>query len=134
MSARPETPVANVAPLAQADREAVSKPELLDKLFARLLQDCALARELIEQGDVCGKAHAVNHALAIVTELATALDHAAAPQLCDQLVRLYNYVGACLLEGSQKMDTAAIARAEKALTTVKNAFADVARTATVAAA
>jgi flagellar protein FliS len=109
--------------------ETASKPELLDQLYARLLRDCQEARACAEKGDASGQAHAVHYALAIVSELAGALDHELAPDLCSNLLRLYEFCGDRLRLGQEKMSATPIEEAEQVITTLRAAFQEAARKA-----
>lgn len=78
----------------RVDLESAPKTEILDRLFGRLDSDLRAGQSAITRGDVPARAEALDHATRVLTELIAALDHAAAPELCDNLEALYRY---CLL-------------------------------------
>jgi len=61
------------------------------------------ARVAVTARDIKGKAAAIDHALQIVSELAAALDHGAAPALAANLGSLYDFVSQRLSEASLTM-------------------------------
>jgi len=102
--------------------ESAPPSRILDELFHRLRRDCRDARACIGRGDLVGKGAAIDHAIAIVSELSAALDFSIAPELCTTLARLYNYVGDELLRASAHLDETAIVRAERVIEEIHGAF------------
>jgi flagellar protein FliS len=96
---------------------------LLDELLNRLLADCRNAKSCIMGRDLAGKGRHIGHALAIVGELVAALDVDAAPELCANLVALYQFVNDKLTEANVKLDLSALTEAEKVVSTLRDAFA-----------
>src|SRR5258708_21683827 len=95
---------------------------VLDELFARLLMDMSEAAALIDAKEPGGKGRVINHALDIVAELANALDHKAAPEVCANLTRLYDFVRERLVTANRKMETKPINEASRVVTTLREAF------------
>lgn len=84
----------------RVDLESAPKTQILERLFDRFLADIAAARAAIEAKDVKQKAAALDHALQIVAELKASLDVNAAPELCANLLALYNFVTDKLIEAN----------------------------------
>jgi flagellar protein FliS len=103
--------------------ESASPTRILDELYGRLLRDCAEAKQAISVGDIAGKQAAIDHALRIVGELASSLERDAAPELCDNLVALYDFAQARLLEGSRNMTREPIEDAAHVVAELRGAFA-----------
>ena len=70
------------------------------------------------------RAKAVDHALAIVGELAAAVDHDAAPELGDNLTRLWDFVGTQLSLATVNNDAAPLAEVEHIVETLRTSFAE----------
>lgn len=117
-----------IQPALQAYRrvQLVSAPprHLLEGLYARLHADLADARRAIAAGDAPARERAVDHALAILVLLESALDHAAAPQLCANLAAVYRFAFTRIFTGSVEGDAAPLAEAEQVLRPVSEAFRD----------
>ncbi len=87
----------------RADLESAPKEQIVERLFERFLADVEAARVAITACDIKGKAAAIDHALQIVSELAAALDHRAAPALAANLGSLYDFVSQLLSEANLTM-------------------------------
>ena len=87
----------------RADLESAPKEQIVERLFERFLTDVEAARVAVTARDIKGKAAAIDHALRIVSELAAALDHGAAPALAANLGSLYDFVSQRLSEASLTM-------------------------------
>jgi flagellar protein FliS len=102
--------------------ESAPPGRILDELLNRLLGDCRNARISLMSGDLAGKGKHIGHGLAIVGELVAALDVDAAPELCANLVSLYQFVIDKLTEANVRRDAAALGEAEKVIETLRDAF------------
>lgn len=100
-----------------------SPARILEGLYRRVEDDLSDAIDALEEGDVKRRAEVSNHALRIVSELAGSLDRTNAPELCDQLDRLYDFMEAKILEGGIKKDPKAFEAARSVATTLRDAFA-----------
>lgn len=109
--------------------ESASPARLLDELYVRLLADVDDARRAIGSGDVAAKGAAVGHALSILSELRAALDAETAPELCQNLTRLYDYAGERLTEANVRMQAAPLHEARRVLAVLRDAFSQAAGTA-----
>lgn len=105
--------------------ESATPPRLLDELYGRLLSDCHDAAEAIRQGDLAGKGRSINHAIEIIYELTAALDRSAAPELCSNLARLYDFVIQRLTTANLRIDVQPIVEAEQVIIVLRGAFQQV---------
>ncbi len=106
----------------RAHVESAPPSRLLDEMFTYLDNDLRAAAECIGRRDIQGKARACDRALAILSDLEAALDHQAAPELCQNLARLYRFASERVLDGSMRLDAKPIAEAQKVLAPVIDAF------------
>ncbi len=104
------------------DLESAPKHQIVERLFERFLRDVETARAAITGRDVHGKAAAIDHAVRIVGELEASLDHAAAPELCANLVALYTFVTEQLQAANIKLVTPPLDAAAKIMTELADAF------------
>lgn len=102
--------------------ESASPARLLDELFVRLLADLDEARRAIGAGDVAAKGVAVTHGLAILAELRAALDPEAAPELCQNLGRLYDFATERLTEANVRIQASPLIEARRVLAVLRDAF------------
>jgi flagellar secretion chaperone FliS len=109
----------------RVDLESAPKHQVLERLFERFLRDVATARQAIEVKDVQTKANAIDHAIRIVVELAAALDHTAAPELCANLAGLYDFVRERLGAANASLAVAPLDQASKIMADLASAFHEV---------
>ena len=102
--------------------ESASPSRIVDELFCRLLSDCEEAAALMGAGDLSGKGSALGHALAIVDELSASLDAEAAPDLCGNLARLYDYVRGRLIAANLRLEPRLLDEAERVVRVLREAF------------
>ena len=102
--------------------ESASPARILDELYARLLADIAAARAGVVAGNAAAKGTALSHANSIISELVAALDRSVAPELCENLARLYAFVQERLTECNSTMDPRPLASAERIITTIREGF------------
>jgi flagellar protein FliS len=100
--------------------------QMLTEVFHRLMKTLGDAEHAISARDVIGKSKAVNHALDLVNALAVSLDHDSAPELCQNLERLYLYVQDRLLAASAELSVVPLKQAESVLVNLRDAFAEAA--------
>ncbi len=106
----------------RVDLESAPKDQILDRLFDRFLADLDVARAAIAARDIKGKSEAIDHALRIVGELTAALDHAAAPELCANLVALYDFVSGRLMDANLTVRATPLDEATRVMTEIAGAF------------
>lgn len=111
----------------RVDLESAPKQDVVVRLFERFLADVAAARTAMAKKDVLGKAAAIDHALRIVGELEAALDHAAAPELCGNLLALYRFVAERLYAASAKLDPALLDDPIRIMTELASGFREAQR-------
>lgn len=104
------------------DLDSAPKTQILDRLFERFALDLAAARTAVAARDIAKRATAIDHALRIVTELAAALDHAAAPELCANLAALYDFVGARISHANATADVKPLDEADRIMAELATAF------------
>jgi len=106
----------------RVDLESAPKHRIVERLFERFARDVEEARTAIAAKNVAVKAVSIDHALRIVSELEAALDHAAAPELCENLAALYAFVTRRLVEANTKLDVKALADAARIMRDLDVAF------------
>jgi flagellar protein FliS len=106
----------------RVDLESAPKTQILERLFERCLVDIAEARAAIEARDVKRKALALDHALRIVVELKASLDVEKAPQLCENLAALYDFVTERLVSASLTLTLPPLDQATRIMSELAEAF------------
>ena len=82
----------------------LSEPgEILLALYDGAIKFCKQARIAIETNNPAQKGQKIGSVMAILTELSATLDHDRAPELCENLSRLYDYLIDRLQEASSQM-------------------------------
>jgi flagellar protein FliS len=102
--------------------ESASPGQILLALYDGCLRLCKTAQLHIEEGDVAAKGIAISRASAILGELRSTLDHKVAPELCDQLDRLYLFFQEQLSLANIRMDPAPIAPVVKIMSELRTAW------------
>lgn len=90
------------------------------------------AREAIARKDVRARTNAVSRTLAIVSELQNTLNVKEGGAVAQELDRLYTYINTRLLDVTAKADDNAAAEVHKLLTTLREAWSQIAEQQTVA--
>ena len=106
----------------KVDLASAPPTQIVERLYDRFLRDTQMAREAIGKRDVKGKAAAIDHALRIVTELAAALDHKAAPALCANLAALYAFTSERLGQANVTLDPKFLDEADRVMRDLGDAF------------
>lgn len=102
--------------------ESASPGQILLALYDGCLRFCKRAQQEIIDGDVAAKGIAISKAGAIIGELRGTLDHKVAPELCEQLDRLYVYFQEQLGLANIRMDPAPLVPVIKLLTDLRDAW------------
>ena len=102
--------------------ESASNARILDELFVSLLRDLDEAERLIGARDAAGKGAAINHGLAILSTLPQGLSRDAAPALCDDLARLYDFATGRLVAANLRFDATPLQDARRVLGPLRDAF------------
>ena len=106
----------------RVDLESAPKAQILERLFDRFAQDLDAARAAIAIRDIPNKATAIDHAMRIVVELQASLDLEAAPELCANLIALYDFVTERLTHANLALDVVALDRAGQVMAELGSAF------------
>jgi flagellar biosynthetic protein FliS len=108
--------------------ESAPPARLLDELMARLVRDLGEAADAAQRNDPRARGAAAGHALAIVGELVAALDPRAAPELCQELSRLYDFALVEITQAGAHNDAAALRRIAAIFAELGSAFRTAAET------
>jgi flagellar protein FliS len=106
----------------RVDLESAPKHRIVERLFERFARDVEQAKLAIAARDIAKKASMIDHALRIVAELDASLDHAAAPELCENLSSLYAFVTRRLVDANTTLAVAALDDAAKIMRDLDAAF------------
>jgi flagellar protein FliS len=102
--------------------------ELVVLLYDGALRFLADAERALAAQDVPARATAISKALAIVNELQNTLDLAKGGSVAEELDRLYDFVQDRLLRVTRDQDPAALAEAQRVLSSLADAWRTVAAT------
>lgn len=106
----------------QVDLESAPKHQIVERLFERFARDVEQARAAIAARSIAAKAAALDHALRIVSELEASLDHAAAPELCENLAALYAFVTRRLVDANTTLAVEPLDEAARVMGALDEAF------------
>ncbi len=109
---------------------------ILIALFDAAIRYGNEANQALKDGKIAAKGQAIGRMLAIVGELESTLDRDKAPELCDNLTRLYQYLRDRLQVASAKLDVKALDEVQKHLRELRETWAQavtIARTSHVGA-
>lgn len=102
--------------------QSASPERILDEVFQRIELDCQRAVTAIENDDVKDRCEQLGHAIKLVGALAVSLDSELAPELCANLVGLYDYVRARLVDANLKGDVKPVQEAMELIREVHGSF------------
>jgi flagellar protein FliS len=94
---------------------SASPLELVELLYRGAVEAVSGARRGLATGDIPTRSRLISKAGAIVNELALSLDHAKDPELCRNLVELYDYAARRLIEANVRQTDEPLAEVEKLL-------------------
>ena len=106
----------------QTTKETASRERLLVLLFEAALRHMRNGASALESGRAADAVLPISKANDIVVELQATLDTARAPELCQQLGAVYQFVAQRLLLGSLKKDAKLVREAERAFLPLVEAF------------
>jgi flagellar protein FliS len=95
-------------------------------LYDGALRFTAQARAAIERKDIPARREAISRTLAIITELQGTLDMEKGGPIAASLSALYVYITGRLLDAAAKQDLRPVDEAMRVLTTLRDAWADIA--------
>ncbi|MGH1344466.1 MAG: flagellar export chaperone FliS [Nannocystales bacterium] len=82
--------------------QSASPQRILDEVFQRIELDCQRAITAIESNDVKARCEQLSHAIKLIGALEVSLDSELAPELCENLIGLYGYIRARLVDANLK--------------------------------
>jgi flagellar secretion chaperone FliS len=106
--------------------QTASPARVIVQFYDGAIKFIKLGSQGIEKKEYAKKGEHLSRAHAIVSELRANLDPSHAPQLCEELDRLYVYVLECITEANMKMDAKPLAGALKVLDMLRSAWAQIA--------
>lgn len=112
-----------VAQYRSARVETASPIQIVVQLYDGAIRFMRAAEIAESQAE---RAKSLNRAHAIVSELRTTLDASHAPELCDQLVQLYDFVLDCVRDGVIKRDVSRLEGAIRVMIELRSAWAELA--------
>lgn len=118
----------------QTEAHSRTPLELVVMLYDGALTFLGVARSAIEQNDVAARREAISRTLAILSELQSTLDMDKGGAIAESLDRLYTYLNGRLIDASFKREVGPIDETVRLLTTLRDAWADIARQAQAAPA
>jgi len=107
--------------------ETASPVQLVVDLYRGAISMLAAAMAHEEAGQPGERGRALGRAHAIVSELQATLDHAQAPDLCEELDRLYDFVLHQIREANINADASRLVSAVQVLQTLEEAWTELAR-------
>lgn len=81
------------------------QPNVLLLLYDGAIRFVKLAREQIEAGNTSAKEVSLSKVYAIISEFINSLDREQAPELCENLTQIYEFMLTKLTEANTNMDT-----------------------------
>ena len=115
-----------VAQYRSARIETASPVRLVVDLYRGALRFMAQAVAMQDAGRPGERGRALSRAHAIVSELQATLDHGRAPELCDELDRLYDFVLHRISAANTQADLTLIAPAMDVMRTLEGAWSELA--------
>jgi len=106
-----------IANYASNDVTTANRLQLLIMLYDSAVKFMTLARKKMLEGDIAGRGENIGKAMAIISEFKGTLDHSVAPELAQNLERLYTFINDCLVRANIDSDTAKL---DEALLITKN--------------
>jgi flagellar protein FliS len=106
--------------------QTASPARIIVQFYDGAIKFINLGIQGIEKKDYAKKGMHLSRAHAIVSELRANLDPARAPELCEELERLYVFVLDCITEANVKVDAKPLAGALKVLDMLRSAWVQIA--------
>jgi len=107
--------------------------KLVQLMYRGALDAIGGARKALAAGDIPTRSRLITKASAILNELALSLDHSVSPELCRNLVELYDYMLRRLIEANTKQIEPPLIEVERLLGDVLTAWQQAGRTEHAAA-
>ena len=96
--------------------------KLVQLMYRGALDAIGGARKALTAGDIPTRSRLISKASAILNELALSLDHSVSPELCRNLVELYDYMLRCLIESNTKQIEPPLIEVERLLGDILTAW------------
>lgn len=107
--------------------ETVSPVQLVVKLYDGALRFLKQADEAIAQNDFAARGRALSKAHAIISELQSTLDEQHAPELCQELSRLYEFALHQITQCAMSGDAARLEAPMSVLRELRDAWSELAK-------
>lgn len=108
--------------------ESASPHRLIQMLMTGAVDRMVQAKSAMERGETASKGLLLGKATTILSGLQSSLDRQQAPELVDNLERLYDYMQRRLLEANVKNDPALVDEVADLMRTVKSAWDEIGQT------
>ncbi len=102
--------------------------ELVVLLYDSAIANLQKAQEHVIQGDIAKRVTCINRVIAILTELEANLNFDAGGQISASLERLYRYMKNLVFQANLHQDAVPLKECARLMTTLRSAWAEVART------
>lgn len=119
---------ANISRYKQNQVMLSNPGEILLALYDGAIRFARQARIAIDNNDPAVKGEKIGNVMAILTELSATLDHEQAPDLCNQLAQLYQYLLERLQQASAEMSTPPLEEVITHLEKLRDTWAEAVRT------
>ena len=106
----------------QTEVESASPHRLIQMLMEGALSRIAAAKGHLARGEIAPKGERISWAISIIEGLRTSLDHEAGGEIAANLDRLYEYMGARLVEANLRNDPAILDEVSALLLNVKEGW------------
>ena len=101
---------------------AASPWKLIQLSYGAAIESVSAARRFLRQRDIRARAHAINKAIGILTELSRSLNYEAGASLSHSLAGLYSYMIRRLIQANLTQTEKPLAEAEALLATLADAW------------
>ena len=116
-----------VATYASNDVRTANRLQLLIMLYDSAVKFMTLAGQKMAEGDLAGKGENIGKAMAIISEFKGTLDHSAAPELAQNLERLYTFINDCLVRANIDGDPAKLDEALLVTKTLREGWVELSK-------
>ncbi len=101
---------------------AADPMRLVQLMYRGAMEAVSSARQALAGGDIATRSRRINKATGLLNELALSLDHSKDPELCRNLVELYDYMLRRLIEANSQQIDAPLAEVAQLLGTLLQAW------------
>ncbi|MCC6748523.1 MAG: flagellar export chaperone FliS [Deltaproteobacteria bacterium] len=108
----------------QVSVQTSSPGQILVSLYETAVRYARQGAESIRRGDIPAKARELQRVSDIVGELTSTLNRSVAPELCDNLERLYYYMQEKVAEGNATMKPEPVEEVARLLDTLREAWVE----------